>query len=353
MSMNHLPGTLRPVLVALCLASLSGCGFMFGDEGVFRDRSEDYKKSPALPPIEVPQGSETREMREIYVIPAIDEKLVPAGEFEVPRPAPLVAGEGADVVRIQKLGDQSWALIGVPPGQVWPQVRSFLAASNIPVARVDARAGLMETGWLQLEDRPLQSRFRFRMEQGVQRGTSELHILQMNQSAQERDWPPVSDDPDLAGEMLRTVSQYLVDSADTAPVSMIAEQGIRSSGKISMQEAPEGYTYLRLELPFDRAWASLGSALQKSRFEVTDRDRSRGVYYARFLGAEDDGDEGWMDWLWDSDEDHPMTGQVFLVTMVQESEGVVTIRLRPEDETARFDKREEQGLLAIIKGNVN
>ena len=31
---------------------------------------------------------------------------------------------------------------GVPPGQVWPQVRSFLAASNMQVARVDARKPL-------------------------------------------------------------------------------------------------------------------------------------------------------------------------------------------------------------------
>ena len=52
------------------------------------------------------------------------------------------------------------------------------------------------------------------------------------------------------------IAQFLADSADSAPVSMIAEQGISAGGKISMQEAPEGYTYMRLELPFDRAWAS-------------------------------------------------------------------------------------------------
>ena len=343
----------RWAVLAGCVISLSGCGYIFGDDGVFRDRSEDYKSAPETPVISVPGGGETRELREIYVIPEIEEKLILEGEFEVPRPAPLVAGAGADVVRIQKLGDQSWALIGVPPGQVWPRVRSFMAASNMQVARMDARAGLMETNWLQLENQPLKSRFRFRMEQGVQRGTSELHILQMTQSAEERDWPPVSDNPELASNMLQAVSQYLVDSAETAPVSMIAEQGIRASGKISMQEAPEGYTYIRLELPRDRAWASLGRALQKSHFDVTDRDRSQGLYYATFLGPQDEDEEGWMDWLWGDDEHHPMAGQGFLVTMASEGDEVVTIRLRPEDESAPFDKREEQGLLALIKGNIN
>ena len=66
--------------------------------------------------------------------------------------------------------------------------------------------------------------------------------------------------------MLQAVAQFLANSAGTAPVSMIAEQGISAGGKISMQEAPEGYTYIRLDLPFDRAWASLGRALEASTF---------------------------------------------------------------------------------------
>lgn len=341
------------LLLGSLILGCTGCGYLFGDQGVFRDRSEDYKKAPDLPVITLPEGGKTEALHEIYVIPEVKESLVLEGEFEVPRPAPLVSGSGSEVVRIQKLGDQSWALIGVAPGQVWPQVRSFMAAAGMQVARVDAKGGIMETNWLKLEGATLPSRFRFRMEQGVQRGSSELHVLQMNQSRDASNWPAKSDDPEQEAEMLRAVAQYLVDSADTAPVSMIAEQGISGGGKISMQEAPEGYTYIRLVLPYDRAWASLGRALDKSGFEITDRDRSGGLYYARFLGPDGEEEEGWMDWLWDSDEDHPMDGQVFLVSMQREGEQAVTIRLSPQDENVSFDKREEQGMLALIKGNIN
>lgn len=340
------------VLSALLLVC-AGCGYLFGDKGVFRDTSEDYKTAPELPVVAVPPGKDAEALREIYVIPAVDDDLLLAGEFEVPRPAPLVAGAGSEVVRIQKLGDESWALIGIAPGQVWPQVRSFLAAANIQVARVDARAGTMETNWLTLEDQPMASRFRFRMEQGVQRGTSELHVLQMNQAGDVDSWPATSDDPEQAGEMLRAVAQFLANSADSAPVSMIADQGITASGKISIQEAPEGYTFIRLALPFDRAWASLGRALEVSSFEITDRDRSSGSYYARFLGPDAQEEDGWLDWLWDSDDDHPMAGQLFLVSMQSLDEEAVSIRLRPQDDTQPFDKREEQGMLALIKSNIN
>jgi outer membrane protein assembly factor BamC len=188
----------------------------------------------------------------------------------------------------------------------------------------------------------------------------------MNQAGDVDSWPGSSDNPEQAHEMLRAVSQYLANSAESAPVSMIAEQGISAGGKISMQEAPEGYTYIRLELPYDRAWASLlpydrawaslGRALGKSGFEVTDRDRSAGRYDARFLGPQDEDEDGWFDWLFgeeEHEEEHPLAGQLFLITMTSVSEQAVNIRLQPQDSSLDFSKRDEQSLLALIKGNIN
>ena len=40
----------------LLLFSLSGCGYLFGDEGVFRDTSGDYVTAPEHDPIELPPG---------------------------------------------------------------------------------------------------------------------------------------------------------------------------------------------------------------------------------------------------------------------------------------------------------
>ena len=336
----------------LLLAVTSGCGVLMGDDGVFRDRSQDYKVAAEPPVISVPQGKSTEALREIYVIPEVQDKLLLAGDFEVPRPAPLVTGGSSETVRIQRLGDQSWALVGVPPGQVWPQVRSFLAASNMQVARVDARAGIIDTAWLTLDGQELPSRFRFRMDQGVQRGTSELHVLQMNRRLEEDAWPAKSDDSEQSMDMLRVVAQYLADSTESAPVSMIAEQGITATGKIALQESPEGQTYIRLELPYDRAWASLGKALEESTFEVVDKDRSAGIYYTRFVGPEDD-ESGFFDWLWADDSSEPGVGQMFNVSMQAGEPGAVRITLEPEDPTLPFGIREEQTMLNLIKGNID
>jgi outer membrane protein assembly factor BamC len=343
----------RALLVVPLLVSSVGCGYLFGDKGVFRDRSEDYKKAPEMAPITVPPGMQAVPLRDVYEIPPVQDKFLAQGKFEVPRPTPLSAGTGTEVVRIQKLGDASWALIGVAPGHVWPAVRNFMSASGMQIARADAQAGIMESNWVTVEGQPLASRFRFRIEQGVQRGTSELHVLQMQQGTGTNEWPATSEDPAQAAEMLRAVSQFLADSTESAPVSMIAEQGISAGGKITMVDAPEGGSYLRLELPFDRAWASLGRALGKSAFEITDKDRSSGIYYVRFLGEAAVGEKGWWASLWNSDDAQPMVGQIFLISMRTLPEQVVEIRLRPQDSSVPFDNREDQQLLSMIKGNID
>ncbi len=337
------------VLVALYPA-LSGCGYLFGDDGVFRDTSEDYKRAPELPVVVVPEGGNSKELQDLYAVPEVEQSLVMAGEFEVPRPQPLATGDVDELVRIQKLGDDRWALISAAPGQVWPQVRAFLTAAGISVARVDARLGIMDTTWLQLQNQSINARFRFRIEQGVQRGTSELHVLQQNQAGDINNWPQQSDNPEQEAEMLQAVAQYIANSSDSAPVSMIAEQAISAGGKISLQESPEGYTYIRVALPYERAWASLGRALEKSGFEITDRDRSSGTYYTRLVGQETEEEDGWFDWLFDNDDD-AMKGREFIVTLATETEETVIIRLAPQDGST-LEKREEQGLLTLVKGNI-
>lgn len=345
--------TFRAGVAALLLVSLVGCGYLFGDQGVFRDTSEDYKRAPEVPKIAVPEGKNTETLQEAYPIPDVQDSMLMAGEFEVPRPTPLVAGSADEMVKIQRLGEKSWALIAEAPGQVWPQVRSFLTSASISVARIDARAGVIETGWMELQGHDMASRFRFRIDQGVQRGTSELHVLQMNQAGDVDNWPPGSDSPEQESEMLQALAQYIANSAGTAPVSMVANQEIDAAGKITLKESSRGEAYLALELPFDRAWASLGRALTKSTFEIVDRDRSTGVYYTRFLGPDSQEEDGWFDWLWDSEEEHPHAGDTFIVSVETVSATAVTIHLRPQGPEVALDLRDQQALLSLIRGNIN
>jgi outer membrane protein assembly factor BamC len=342
------------VLLVLALLAGSGCTWLTGEKGYFRDRSDDYKKAQVEPPLKVPGGLDADALQEIYVIPPITEDMLVTGEFDAPRPAPLVAGSIDELVRIQKLGGEEWMLVSISPGQLWPQVRGYLDASSMQVARVDARAGLIETGWLPGADGGMAERYRFRIEQGVQRNTAELHILQMYQAGDINSWPPVSANLENEHDVLRQVAQHIANNVETATVSMMAQQALSASGKISMQEDSDGKPMIRLELPYNRAWASMERALGDANFEILDKDRSSGsyiVHYVRPAGEE----AGWLDWLFDSSEKDPvaeLSDHDYRVEITEQNATLVNITIRRDDGQA-LSLSHQQSILALIKGKIS
>ncbi len=342
-------------LVAACvLFALPGCSWLTGDEGYFRDHSDDYRKAGSVAPLEVPAGKDRQALQELYVIPSITEDIRVAGEFEVPRPAPLVAGTSREVVRIQKLADQEWMLVSIAPGQLWPQVRSYLGQTGVQVARVEARDGLIETGWFQGEEDAMAQRIRFRIEQGVQRSTAEMHVLQMYQTGDVNSWPTVSADREKAGKVLRELAQYVADNVDNAPVSMMAQQSIADSGRVSLEEDTDGNPFIRLDLPFSRAWASMDRAITQSNFKILDKDRSKKRYFIHYVPPSAEG-SGWLSWLFDSDEEEQASELAlhdYRLQMDEYSEDSVLITIHRED-GGLLSQSHCQGILALIKGNIS
>jgi outer membrane protein assembly factor BamC len=333
---------------------LSACTWLTGDKGYFRDRSDDYRKARAEPRIKVPSNMDDQALQDIYVIPPVTEDLRVTGEFEVPRPAPLIARATEEMVRVQRLGDEEWILANLAPGQLWPQIRAFLSSNSLQVARVDARAGLIETGWLRPEEGGMEERYRFRIEQGVQRNTSELHVLQMVQAGDITVWPEISSDNDRESNMLMLVAQYVANSTDAAPVSMMAQEAISSSGKVSMQEGEGEVPYLNLELPYYRAWASIERALRESSFQTRDRDRSSGLFYIRYVENSED-DAGWFDWLFNDNEEPDasvLTEHDFILLVTKLDEDTVRVDISRQDKVP-LTPAQSQSMLSLIKGNIN
>ncbi|GIR70923.1 MAG: hypothetical protein CM15mP74_21740 [Halieaceae bacterium] len=211
---------------------LPGCSWLFGEDGLFPDNASRYQTAPELAPIDVPPHLTTDAIQPDYPVPPIAESAQLATQFETLDPHRLRQKSGrcgADPEPIRRA-------VGVGQrraGQLWPQVRGFLTTSGIGVAAVDAEAGLIDTQWFKLEDRELATRFRFRVDTGVQRNTAELHVLQQSRGAEDLDWPPESDDRDLERKMLQDVAQYLANSAESVPISMMADRSMSDSGRIT------------------------------------------------------------------------------------------------------------------------
>jgi len=341
---------IRACSVIVIALTMSGCSWFFGEEGLFPDNSSRYQSASELPPIDVPPHLTTDAIQPDYPVPPVAASAQLASQFETPRPTPLTANNQGDSVRIQSLSGERWALVSVAPGQLWPQVRTFLTTSGIGVAAVDAEEGLIDTQWFKLEEQALAVRFRFRVDTGVQRNTAELHVLQQNRSTEDVSWPSQSDDDDLERKMLQDMAQYLANSADSTPISMMADRAMSDSGRITLEDT-ETVTRIRLELPFDRAWASVVKGTEDADFVIDDRDRSQGILYVTFAGPQDEEESGWFDWLWGGEDDHPLAGHRYQIRLNAAGEKVILITLLGP-EGAFVDRREQQALLTLLRGNI-
>ncbi len=370
-----------PVLLLLTV-SLQGCGWLMGEKGYFRDRGDDYRKARTIPAMKAPEGTKPQAVEPLYPIPVERTDALLGKEFEVPRPAPLTADPEQGVVRIQKLGEQQWILLDGAPGEIWPRIRGFLISNQIGIDKEDAPNGLMETGWLQLKgttDR--REKYRYRVDQGVQRNTTEVYVTQMGYThlPGEETKPPEWKDASMSAEreswMVKELATYLADTTQQASVSLLA-QGISTANKVYIVRGADGTPIIDLRLPFERAWASLGRSLPRAGFTVQDLDRSAGIYYVKFEPSQkkDDAEAGegevevekadapkssgkgffkrMFSWWGDDDEDenNPAVGRAYRLQMRDAEEGV-TIEVRREDGTP-FEEGENEFLLGVIKGHL-
>ena len=300
-------------LVITSAFALSGCSWLFGDEGYFPGQANDYLDAKESSEIVLPEGITTESIHDDYPIPELTLSQVLPAKFEVPRVEPLDVLDNKGSVRVQRFEQQQWILINASPSEVWPLVSNFLLSNNIVLATADGTLGLIETDWLSSslintsvladidlanlafseasERRPItqavKEQFRFKLKAGVQKNTTEILVTQRSIASNASvdtapNWGPVSTSQMREDNMVKLLSEHLA-SAPSQPSHSLLAQGIGSASRVIFNYDADGRPYLALYLPFDRAWASLGLALKKASFKVTDLNRSTGVYYVHAM----------------------------------------------------------------------
>lgn len=296
-AMKH--SLLKPALLAVCSVLLSGCGSLFGVDGYFRDRGDDYLRSEELAKLELPEGVETKQIHPLYGIPEInDEDFDPTESHEIPRPQSLSSNLLEETVKIQKLAGKRWILVNVPPSEVWPQLRNFLSQNNLDVVYADTNNGVLETSWIQFkDDLTKKDKFRLQIDQGVQPDTSEIHITHMNISSNipasgQVNWPAHSMDPEREAILLDELAATLA-SDMTGGTSMLA-QNIGAGSKVNLAQV-DGEPVLQMQLDYKRAWATLGYSVNQEGFTSFDDDRDIGIYYVGYIKPVKQSDS-WFTW---------------------------------------------------------
>lgn len=358
---------LRPITLLLCVAVvLPGCRWLGGESGWFRDREADYRMARPAPAPVVPRDLSDRAIGEAMFIPEVPgmDRYLAQEEFSLPRPATLFAREEDRGVRIQRFGDDSWVVAPDPPSLVWPRILQFLADNGVAVDREQPEAGILESQWIEIRDQRYrdvvrsvlaaetsdssQHRLRVQVGQAVRRGATEISITHLGADvAQELPWPQRSSSPGAEEALLGELAGYLAAEVGQSGISLRA-QTIAAEPKAEVVSGRDRPPILRLRLDFDRAWATVASALDNAEIPVIERNVNDGTYRISFDENQFRGEEpGWFRRTF-SFAFRAAGAQTYTLKLESGNDGFELRVLSPAGE-AEADRDESEQVLNIVR----
>lgn len=322
---------LSSLTLSLLAIVLTGCS-AFPDS-----RKIDYKSAGKAPTLEVPPDLSQLARDDRFLVPDVAGKgsatfsaysadRTPLAQMQSSTVLPKV-----DKVRVERSGNQRWLVVAASPEKLWDTVKDFWQETGFIISLERPEAGLMETDWA--EDRAKiandiirstvgklldslystgeRDKFRTRFEPGVEPGTTDIFIshrgmeeVYTSSSKDDTRWQPRPPNAELEAEMLRRLMVRMGTDEKRAEVSMASA---KAEPRAKLAKSDDGAGTLEVYERFDRAWRRVGLALDRVGFTVEDRDRSRGIYFVRYVDPEADSskkDDGWVSKLafWKSSE---------------------------------------------------
>jgi outer membrane protein assembly factor BamC len=300
--------------LTLCLvaASLAGCGILPDS------RKIDYKSAGKVSTLEVPPDLSQLTRDDRYLVPDDAGKgSATFSAYAADRTPEAQAGQSVvlpqvDKVRVERSGNQRWLVVAVPPDGLWDSIKDFWQETGFIVNVERPEAGVMETDWAEnrakipsdiirntlgrlldsLYSSGERDKFRTRLEPGAEAGTTEIYIshrameeVYTSAAKDETRWQPRAADPELEAEMLRRLMVRLGAEERRAEVALAVP---KAEPRARLASAEDGSGKLEVFDRFDRAWRRVGLALDRVGFTVEDRDRSRGLYFVRYVDPEVD-----------------------------------------------------------------
>lgn len=329
-------------LNALC-AALAGGILLAGCSGSILPESKkvDYKSVVRAPTLEIPPDLTSPSRDDRYAVPDTAGKgTATFSAYNSERTGPQAKARTSDVLpqvektRIERSGTQRWLVVSGTPDQIWPVIKDFWQETGFLVNVELPEAGVMETDWNEnrakvgqdwlrntlgkvfdsLYSTSERDKFRTRIEPGAEPGTTDIFIshrglyeVYISEGRDQTRWQPRPADPELEAEMLRRL-MVRFGTEEKQAEKMIAATKEQQVERAKLNRASDGVGSLELQERFDRAWRRVGLALDRVGFTVEDRDRSKGLFFVRYVDPESDSqkkeDKGMLSKLafWKSDD---------------------------------------------------
>ena len=319
------------ITVLLPALLVGGCG-IFGPK---EDKKIIYQtKTTAPPSLEVPPDLSRPASEDSLPVPDSARGATYSGytskqQQTAAKPSTAVVLD-SDKMRIERAGTQRWLVVQDEPDRLWPEVRAFILKIGLSIAVENRESGVLETDWAEnrvaaaddfiyrylskvfpnLYSTGLKDKFRIRLERGQTPGITEIYLTHRGMeevvpgniaiTSSSPVWQPRAPDPEVEIEMLRLLMTHLGADKKQAQEAIVAGGAERAR----LTRDGKGLPVLNVEDTLERAWRRVGLSLDRVGFTVEDRDRSKGVYYVRYVDPQKEADDkkGVFSWLIGDDD---------------------------------------------------
>ncbi len=266
---------------------------------------------------------------------------------------------GIPGMKIERDGDKRWLVVDKSAASLYPQIKDFWQENGFLLLIDSPSTGIMETDWAEnrtkipqdiirrtlgkvldsLYDSGERDKFRTRLE--VQKpevteiyishkGAIEVPLKDASTTISTR-WTVRPSDPELEAIFLTRLMERLGMTQEQAKAQITTTAAAPKTPKAKLIE-DGAETRIEMTQIFDRAWRDVGLALDRSNFTVDDRDRSKGIYFVRYVNPKDLGDSrGWFGRTFGKTDDADKKAKVYRVVVQDRGQNQIVISVQDSD----------------------
>ena len=188
---------------------------------------------------------------------------------------------------------------------------------------------------------PERDKFRTRLEVGPG-GVTEVYVshrgmyeVYIDEGRTDTRWQPRPADRGMEAEMLRRIAVFL-GADDKRTEALVATANDKLVERARLVAAAAGGSLIELDDRFDRAWRRVSLAVDRSGFTVEDRDRSKGLFFVRYVDPSPEAKSGggFLSWLAFWKDDAELQPQTQFRILVVEEGAVTRVRIQGKDGVA-------------------
>jgi outer membrane protein assembly factor BamC len=347
----------RRTLIAASVVSLLAC------TSVSKNDTVDYKSAGAVrgPNLTLPPDLITAQADRRYIVQdgaaTMSEYSAAAKKISQTRQNVLTGIPG---MRIARDGEKRWLVVDRPASELYPLIKDFWQENGFLLIADSPSTGIMETDWAEnrskipqdfirrtlgkvldsLYDTGERDKYKTRLEV-LRPGETEVYITQrgalekcLSDSANTCNstvWTSRPNDPQLEAIFLTRLMERLGVSQESARAQLAAAAAPAKTPKAKFVQEGANTGRIDMSSSFDRAWRDAGLALDRSNFTVEDRDRSKGIYFVRYVNPKEVGEsKGFFSKLFSSRDDSSLKAKRYRVVLKSSSDNLTQIYVQDD-----------------------